>query len=476
MTASHDAVAAVEEGPPGLGRYVRTRDEPLAGPHDLVAQRAEVGSTGIVQVEVLAAADQACAIRHEWHLAQQFGGEILQNAVVVAYFQRRAPVARRPLRVLVDRHQNLPSVRRAARDRSLVVLRHVARMRHRACQFAYTGIGSDVSSGITHAFPIAAALAFRAWRAGDPRRVDGGGGKREAHVAVVTMKQLLESGVHFGHQARRWNPKMKRFIFMERNGIHIIDLQQTLTRVEEAYVFVRDLAADGGQVLFVGTKKQAQESIAEEAKRAGMHFVNQRWLGGFLTNFVTIQKRINRLNELHERKERGDFATMPKKDALRLDDELLHLDRYFSGVRELKRHPSALFVVDPHREHIAVEEARRLEIPVVAMVDTNCDPDLIDVIIPANDDAIRAVKLICQKMADAIIEGRAMFDASRKEASPEDMGYAPSTTVAELEGIGVPRAKRTPRVYEPEPEEDEEDVTADVEPEVIADIKTSEES
>ena len=156
-----------------------------------------------------------------------------------------------------------------------------------------------------------------------------------------------------------------------------------------------------------------------------MHFVNQRWLGGFLTNFVTIQKRINRLNELHERKERGDFATMPKKDALRLDDELLHLDRYFSGVRELKRHPSALFIVDPHREHIAVEEARRLEIPVVAMVDTNCDPDLIDVIIPANDDAIRAVKLICQKMADAIIEGRAMFDASRKEASPEDMGYAP---------------------------------------------------
>jgi small subunit ribosomal protein S2 len=167
---------------------------------------------------------------------------------------------------------------------------------------------------------------------------------------------------------------------------------------------------------------------------------------------------------------------MPKKDALRLDDELLHLDRYFSGVRELKRHPSALFIVDPHREHIAVEEARRLEIPVVAMVDTNCDPDLIDVIIPANDDAIRAVKLICQKMADAIIEGRAMFDASRKEASPEDMGYAPATTAAELEGIGVPRAKRTPRVYEPEPEEEEEDVTADLEPEGTTDTKTAEES
>jgi small subunit ribosomal protein S2 len=276
-------------------------------------------------------------------------------------------------------------------------------------------------------------------------------------VAVVTMKQLLESGVHFGHQARRWNPKMKRFIFMERNGIHIIDLQQTLTRVEEAYTFVRDLAADGGQVLFVGTKKQAQESISEEAKRADMHFVNQRWLGGFLTNFVTIQKRINRLNELHERKERGDFATMPKKDALRLDDELLHLDRYFSGVRELKRHPAALFIVDPHREHIAVEEARRLEIPVVAMVDTNCDPDLIDVIIPANDDAIRAVKLICQKMADAIIEGRQEFDATHKDEVPLDAGSyraVPMGTYPEGEAEpGAPRGRRTPRVYEPEEDE-----------------------
>ena len=243
---------------------------------------------------------------------------------------------------------------------------------------------------------------------------------------------------------------MRRFIFMERNGIHIIDLQQTLTKVEDAYAFVRDLAADGGQVLFVGTKKQAQESIAEEAKRAGMHYVNQRWLGGFLTNFVTIQKRIQRLNDLVERKERGDFATMPKKDAQRLEDELVHLDRYFSGVRELKRPPNALFVVDPHREHIAVDEARRLEVPVVAMVDTNCDPDLIDVIIPANDDAIRAVKLICQKMADAIVEGRSQFDASRKEATPEDMGYAPAAAAEYEAGIGVPRAKRTPRVYEPE--------------------------
>src|SRR5207244_3177708 len=233
-----------------------------------------------------------------------------------------------------------------------------------------------------------------------------------------------------------WNPKMRRFIFMERNGIHSIDLQQTLTRVEEAYAFMRDLAGDGGQVLFVGTKKQAQESIAEEAKRAGMHYVNQRWLGGFLTNFVTIQKRIQRLNDLVERKERGDFATMPKKDAQRLEDELVHLDRYFSGVRELKRPPNALFVVDPHREHIAVDEARRLEVPVVAMVDTNCDPDLIDVIIPANDDAIRAVKLICQKMADAIVEGRSQFDASRKEATPEDMGYAPAAAAEYEAGIG----------------------------------------
>jgi len=273
-------------------------------------------------------------------------------------------------------------------------------------------------------------------------------------LAVVTMKQLLESGVHFGHQARRWNPKMKRFIFMERNGIHIIDLQQTLTRVEEAYQFVRELSADGGQVLFVGTKKQAQESIAEESKRAGMHYVNQRWLGGFLTNFVTIQKRINRLNELIERKERGDLLTMPKKDAQRLEDELQHLDRYFQGVRELRRPPSALFIVDPHREHIAVEEARRLEIPIIAMVDTNCDPDLIDVIIPANDDAIRAVKLICQKMADAIIEGRSTLEATSKEASPEDMGYEPMPAGDPGDGeAGLPRAKRTPRVYEPEEDE-----------------------
>jgi len=273
-------------------------------------------------------------------------------------------------------------------------------------------------------------------------------------VAVVTMKQLLESGVHFGHQARRWNPKMRPFIFMERNGIHIIDLQQTLTRVEDAYSFVRRLAADGGQVLFVGTKKQAQESIADEAKRCGMHFVNQRWLGGFLTNFVTIQRRIHRLNELMERRERGDFQTMPKKDAQRLEDELTQLDRFFSGVRELKRPPAALFVVDPHREHIAVTEARRLEIPIVAMVDTNCDPDLIDVIIPANDDAIRAVKLICQKMADAILEGRAELEAAHKEASPEDMGYvAASAGGVEVDGFGVPRAKRTPRVYEPEEDE-----------------------
>lgn len=246
---------------------------------------------------------------------------------------------------------------------------------------------------------------------------------------------------------------MKRFIFMERNGIHIIDLQQTLTRVEEAYAFVRDHASDGGQVLFVGTKKQAQESISEEAKRAGMHYVNQRWLGGFLTNFVTIQKRINLLNELTERKDRGDFLTMPKKDAQRYEDQRIQLDRFFQGVRELRRPPTCLFVVDPHREHIAVEEARRLEIPIVAMVDTNCDPDLIDVIIPANDDAIRAVKLICQKMADAVIEGRGQYESLHKEASPEDMGYAPlGTGSAESDetGIGVPRAKRTPRVYEPE--------------------------
>jgi len=263
-------------------------------------------------------------------------------------------------------------------------------------------------------------------------------------VPVVTMKQLLESGVHFGHQARRWNPKMKRFIFMERNGIHIIDLQQTLARLEEAYAFMRVAASRGEQILFVGTKKQAQESIADEAKRAGMHYINQRWLGGFLTNFVTIQRRISRYNDLFEKKDRGE------KEAQALEDELAHLDRVFQGVRDLKRLPGVLFVVDPHREHIAVAEARRLEVPIVAMVDTNCDPDLIDHIIPANDDAIRAVKLICAKMADAILEGKAEYDATKKEEAPET-AEAPATPQ-----IGVPRARRTPRVYEPEPDEDED--------------------
>jgi small subunit ribosomal protein S2 len=267
-------------------------------------------------------------------------------------------------------------------------------------------------------------------------------------VPVVTMKQLLESGVHFGHQARRWNPKMKRFIFMERNGIHIIDLQQTLTRLEEAYAFVRSAAARGDQILFVGTKKQAQESIAEEAKRCGMHYVNQRWLGGFLTNFVTIQRRISRYNDLIEKKDRGEFAGLSKKDAQALEDELTHLERVFQGVRELKRLPGVLFVVDPHREHIAVAEARRLEIPIVAMVDTNCDPDLIDHIIPANDDAIRAVKLICAKVADAVAEGRAELEATRKDEQP-----APAEEVAQAPTIGAPRARRTPRVYEPEEDE-----------------------
>ena len=296
-------------------------------------------------------------------------------------------------------------------------------------------------------------------------------------MPVVTMKQLLESGVHFGHQARRWNPKMKRFIFMERNGIHIIDLQQTLTRLEEAYGFVRAAAGRGEQILFVGTKKQAQESIAEEAKRCGMHYINQRWLGGFLTNFVTIQRRITRYNELAERKDRGELAGLSKKEAQAVEDEIAHLDRVFQGVRELKRPPGVLFVVDPHREHIAVAEARRLEIPIVAMVDTNCDPDLIDHIIPANDDAIRAVKLICAKIADAILEGKAEFEATKKEepaAAPAE--EAPAAM------IGIPRARRTPRVYEPEEDEypiggyEEEveplETSADAEPVVSAPTPT----
>ncbi|HVJ47776.1 30S ribosomal protein S2 [Desulfitobacterium sp.] len=225
-------------------------------------------------------------------------------------------------------------------------------------------------------------------------------------MAVISMKQLLEAGVHFGHQTRRWNPKMARYIFTERNGIYIIDLQKTVKKVDEAYNFVRNLAADGGTMLFVGTKKQAQESVKEEAERCGMYFVNERWLGGMLTNFQTIQKRVTRLKELERMEAEGVFEILPKKEVANLRHQMEKLERFLGGIKTMKKLPDALFIVDPRKERIAVAEARRLNIPIVGIVDTNCDPDEIDVVIPANDDAIRAVKLLTGKMADAIIEGQ----------------------------------------------------------------------
>jgi len=224
-------------------------------------------------------------------------------------------------------------------------------------------------------------------------------------MAVISMKQLLEAGVHFGHQTRRWNPKMARFIFTERNGIYIIDLQKTVKKVEEAYNYVRAAAANGGTILFVGTKKQAQESVKEEAQRCGMFFVNERWLGGMLTNFQTIQKRIERLRQLEKMEAEGTFDVLPKKEVAQLNHEKEKLERFLGGIKDMKKLPSALFIVDPRKERIAVAEARKLNIPIVAIVDTNCDPDEIDVVIPGNDDAIRAVKLLTGKMADAVIEG-----------------------------------------------------------------------
>ncbi|HHY25353.1 MAG TPA: 30S ribosomal protein S2 [Desulfitobacterium dehalogenans] len=235
-------------------------------------------------------------------------------------------------------------------------------------------------------------------------------------MAVISMKQLLEAGVHFGHQTRRWNPKMARYIFTERNGIYIIDLQKTVRKVEEAYNYVRNLAADGGTVLFVGTKKQAQESVKEEAERCGMYYVNERWLGGMMTNFQTIQKRVNRLRELEKMEAEGVFEVLPKKEVAALRHEMEKLERFLGGIKNMKRLPDALFIVDPRKERIAVAEARRLNIPIVGIVDTNCDPDEIDVVIPANDDAIRAVKLLTGRIADAIIEGQQGSDEAEEAA------------------------------------------------------------
>ncbi|MCF6463308.1 30S ribosomal protein S2 [Clostridium sp. Cult1] len=225
-------------------------------------------------------------------------------------------------------------------------------------------------------------------------------------MSVITMKGLLEAGVHFGHQTRRWNPKMAEYIFTERNGIYIIDLQKTVKMVEVAYNFVKEVAAEGGEVLFVGTKKQAQEAIEAEAKRCGMHYVNQRWLGGMLTNYKTIRKRIDRLHELGKMEEEGIFDVLPKKEVIQLNHERERLEKFLGGIKDMDRIPDALFVVDPRKERIAVNEAKILGIPVVAIVDTNCDPDEIDYVIPGNDDAIRAVKLLTETMANAVLEGK----------------------------------------------------------------------
>ncbi len=225
-------------------------------------------------------------------------------------------------------------------------------------------------------------------------------------MSVVSMKQLLEAGVHFGHQTRRWNPKMDQYIFAERNGIYLIDLQKTVKKLEEAYSFIREVSMNGGEVLFVGTKKQAMDSIREEAIRAGMPFVNARWLGGMLTNFQTIQKRIKRLAQLKAMEQDGTFALLPKKEVIKLNLEIEKLEKFMGGITEMKKQPAALFIVDPRKERIAVAEAHKLGIPIVAIVDTNCDPDEVDFVIPGNDDAIRAVKLIAGAMADAVIEGR----------------------------------------------------------------------
>jgi small subunit ribosomal protein S2 len=235
------------------------------------------------------------------------------------------------------------------------------------------------------------------------------------------MKQLLEAGVHFGHQTRRWNPRMRRFIFTERNGIHIIDLQQTVTRLSVAYDFVRDLATSGGTLLFVGTKKQAQEAVEAEARRCRMPYVNNRWLGGTLTNFATIQSRIDHLVRLEDQRDRGEFEVLLKKEVLKIEDEIVRLNRHFGGVKEMTRLPSALFIIDPPKEQIAVMEALRMGIPIVAMCDTNSNPDEIDYPVPSNDDAIRAVKLITGKMADAMLEGLALREAGAELGMEEGL-------------------------------------------------------
>jgi small subunit ribosomal protein S2 len=269
----------------------------------------------------------------------------------------------------------------------------------------------------------------------------------------VSMRQLLEAGVHFGHQTRRWNPKMKRYIFAERNGIHIIDLAKTVKGLEEALEFVRHTVAQGDTILFVGTKKQAQEPIAEEATRAEMPYVNQRWLGGMLTNFVTIRKRLGLLDQLEAQQQNGEFERLTKKEASRLTDEMTRLQRTLGGMRKMRRLPGAMFVIDPHRERIAVTEARKLEIPVIGTGDTNVDPDQLDFIIPANDDAIRAIRLLCRLVSDAAIEGAGQR-AARAAAEPELPAEVAEAEEASEELVAAIAAGGT-YSFAPEPEEED---------------------
>ena len=250
-------------------------------------------------------------------------------------------------------------------------------------------------------------------------------------MAVVSMKQLLEAGVHFGHQTRRWNPKMAEYIYMERNGIYIIDLQKTVKKLEDAYDFVRDLSAKGETILFVGTKKQAQDAVREEASRVGMYYVNARWLGGMLTNFKTMRTRVDRLAQLRKMQEDGTFDMLPKKEVIKLMGEMEKLEKYLGGVQDMKKLPGALFVVDPRKEHNAIAEARKLHIPIIAIVDTNCDPDEIDYVIPGNDDAIRAIRLISNAMANAVQEGRQGQDAAEATGTEEAAPAAEDAPKAE---------------------------------------------
>lgn len=243
--------------------------------------------------------------------------------------------------------------------------------------------------------------------------------KEAIFMAIISMKQLLEAGVHFGHQTRRWNPKMAKYIFTERNGIYIIDLQKTVGKVKDAYMFVQDMVKENKTVLFVGTKKQAQEAVVEDATRSGMHYVSQRWLGGMLTNFKTIEKRIARLKELENERDNGTFDILPKKEVIRKLDELKKLEKFLGGIKDMDHLPGVIFIVDPRKERIAVAEAKKLGIPIVAIVDTNCDPDEIDYPIPGNDDAIRAVKLLSGKIADAIIEAKAELESMEAEAQED---------------------------------------------------------